>query len=558
MTGIATHTPIDPDDGNACTTDACDPSTGVSNTPVNTDDGNPCTTDACDPATGVVTNTDNSPTVTATGGEILCYGGTTCVTVTATGGTPPYNGDGVHCGYGMGTYTFDVTDAAGCTVTSNPVTLTEPTKLEVTTTSTDSDGSNGTATANASGGTPGYSYLWSPGGQTDQTATGLAPGNYCVTVTDANGCTASSCVTVNSSCNLSAPGPIIGPDGACRKQQGIVYCVTPNPFATSYIWTLPTGVVAQGSTTGACITVKFTSKFNGGFICAKAVTPCGTTSNACKNVVLVNTKPATPGTISGPVSLCPNDVATYSISPVPGATSYEWDEDRLIIISGQGTTSVTVQAEPGFSSGKIKVRAINCKDESGWRTLNLSKNPPKPGAISGPANVCPGQTVTYSIAPVQNANNYVWQVSNLVIISGQGTTSITVQVPSNFNSGEVKVKAQSSCGGQSSDSKMDIESPGCRVAANGSLISDESLTAINAYPNPTTGKAMISFTSDRSAKYSLKVVDMIGKVLISESLSVVEGYNMKEVNLEGMSKGIYLVSVQTEEGSAQTLRLIVE
>ena len=81
---------------------------------------------------------------------------------------------------------------------------------------------------------------------------------------------------------------------------------------------------------------------------------------------------------------------------------------------------------------------------------------------------------------------------------------------------------------------------------------------MNAYPNPTSGKATVTFTSDRTAKYSLRVVDMIGKVLISQDVAVVEGYNTKEINLENVAKGIYLISVQTEEGNAQTLRLIVE
>ncbi len=43
---------------------------------------------------------------------------------------------------------------------------------------------NGFATATASGGTPPYSYLWS-NGATTETAQGLAPGTYTVTVTDA-------------------------------------------------------------------------------------------------------------------------------------------------------------------------------------------------------------------------------------------------------------------------------------------------------------------------------------------------------------------------------------
>ena len=40
-------------DSNACTTDACDPTTGVSHVPVVINDSNACTTDACDPTTGV-------------------------------------------------------------------------------------------------------------------------------------------------------------------------------------------------------------------------------------------------------------------------------------------------------------------------------------------------------------------------------------------------------------------------------------------------------------------------------------------------------------------------
>ena len=47
------------------------------------------------------------------------------------------------------------------------------------------------------GGTPAYTYLWNLTGQTTSTATGLWAGNYTVTVTDANGCTAITSVTIN-------------------------------------------------------------------------------------------------------------------------------------------------------------------------------------------------------------------------------------------------------------------------------------------------------------------------------------------------------------------------
>ena len=47
-------------------------------------------------------------------------------------------------------------------------------------------GSNGSATAIPSGGTPPYTYTWSPGGATTASATGLSALDYIVTVTDSN------------------------------------------------------------------------------------------------------------------------------------------------------------------------------------------------------------------------------------------------------------------------------------------------------------------------------------------------------------------------------------
>jgi len=99
---------------------------------------------------------------------------------------------------GTGSYVVIATDANGCMDTTE-IYLGEPSDLSVSFSSTNVScygDDNGTITATPSGGTPispsaTYSYSWSDG-QTTQTAIGLAPGIYEVTVTDANGCTITS------------------------------------------------------------------------------------------------------------------------------------------------------------------------------------------------------------------------------------------------------------------------------------------------------------------------------------------------------------------------------
>ena len=56
----------------------------------------------------------------------------------------------------------------------------------------------------------------------------------------------------------------------------------------------------------------------------------------------------------------------------------------------------------------------------------------------------------------------------------------------------------------------------------------------------------------------MKVVDLVGRVLISEDLNVISGFNKVDLNLENVAKGMYMVTIQTEGMNVQTLRIVVE
>lgn len=114
-----------------------------------------------------------------------------------------------------GTYTVMVMDSLMCGV-QDTVVIVDPPVLNVTST----DNGDGTATANVSGGVPPYQYLWdaSTGGQTAATTIVLPNGNYSVSVTDSNGCTTTSNVTISSN--------TVGVDDLSMSNNLVLY---PNP-----------------------------------------------------------------------------------------------------------------------------------------------------------------------------------------------------------------------------------------------------------------------------------------------------------------------------------------
>ncbi len=161
--------------------------------------------------TGTFTALVSQPTVltaTRTFTNYLCFGQTGSINLTAAGGTPGYTYDWTdlagpsnsedRSGLTAGTYTVSVTDANGC-IASTSATITGPaTAITPSATMVNVScfgGTNGSVDLSVTGGTPGYTYLWSTSA-TSQDISGLAAGTYIVTVTDLNGCTATLSKTI--------------------------------------------------------------------------------------------------------------------------------------------------------------------------------------------------------------------------------------------------------------------------------------------------------------------------------------------------------------------------
>jgi gliding motility-associated-like protein len=137
-----------------------------------------------------------------------------------------------------GSHTVTVSDANGCTVTSNAV-LTEPTAFTASITVGDIlcfGATNGTASATVSGATPPYTYLWSDL-STASSTNGLDAGPVLLIVEDANGCSVSLSGNVNSPADIDIQLTPNEPLCADQGNGSITTTVTGGTGTYSYNWT---------------------------------------------------------------------------------------------------------------------------------------------------------------------------------------------------------------------------------------------------------------------------------------------------------------------------------
>lgn len=146
-----------------------------------------------------------------------------------------------------GTYTVTVTDNNGLQGTAS-TTVGQPETLSGTQSQINPvGGNNGSATVVATGGTPGYAYSWTPSGGAAATATGLAPGQYSVTITDSKACQTTLSYTLVAPA-ASVQSVSVPPDGTYSAGQNLQFTVTYSAPVTVTAGGTPSIPLTIGST----------------------------------------------------------------------------------------------------------------------------------------------------------------------------------------------------------------------------------------------------------------------------------------------------------------------
>ncbi len=137
---------------------------------------------------------------------------------------------------------YTKTNQYGCTSSASlPFTINQTPDLNVTSTSSDCNQSTGTTSVAITSGLAPYSIYWSSG-STQATSNNLAPGQYVVSVTDANGCLATASSMVGSN-GLSQTGTVSGT--TCHGTNNGFVNVTTNGGAAPLVYSWSNGATSK-------------------------------------------------------------------------------------------------------------------------------------------------------------------------------------------------------------------------------------------------------------------------------------------------------------------------
>lgn len=314
---------------------------GTTDTEANLTAGNYiCTiTDAngCDVQSLFTITSPNTITSTVSVTNPICFGGEGSATVNSTGGTGTLSyswssgGNGpVETNLYAGTYSVITTDANGCT-SQELVVINEPAQIQnsISYTMPLCNGGTGDVTVTPSGGTGAFTYSWT-NGNTTATQTGLVAGAYDVVVTDANGCTSFTTVSMTEPSAISLNATIQNP--LCNGDLG----------AATVTATGGTGTYAYNWSTGGATDTEAN-------LSAGTYPMTVTDQNGCDAMTLVTiTEPTIISVTSTTTNELTSNDGTIDLT-VTGGTSgytYAWDngattEDLSGLAAGDYTVIVT-------------------------------------------------------------------------------------------------------------------------------------------------------------------------------------------------------------------------
>lgn len=410
-----------------------------------------------------------------------------------------------------GVNTVTMTDASSCVATAT-VTITEPAVLAGTTSQVDVSCNgvcDGSLDLSVTGGTAGYTYLWSPGGETTQDLSALCAGTYDVTITDANSCTATATVAITQPATLMVSATSMNGCGTACDKTGIA-TPTGGTGPYTYAWT-PGGQTTQ----------------NAVGLCAGTFNVLVTDDNGCtaNGVVSITNPPAFTATSTcNPVNCFGgNTGSAVSISSggTPGYT-YSWNSTPLqTTATATGLVAGVYTCTSTDANGCTTTTSCTVTQPSAALSVTTSStSAPCATCATGSTSAMPtGGTAPYS---------YLWSPG------GCTSDTCTAVVPGTYT---VTVTDANGC----------TMTQTSTVANTVGINENTSVGNIIIFPNPASEFIIVKIESTVFSKSEFSICNVLGEKIYSENIDASANIT-KNINVSKYSSGIYFVTLKNENG----------
>jgi hypothetical protein len=547
----------------------------------------------------------------------------TCATpgsasISATGGTTPYtyawsNGETTPSigGLTAGTYSVTVSDANGCTAVSTATisgTLSPLAAISVNAPVTTAQPNGGALSVQTIGGMAPFSFAWS-NGATAAAIANLSSGTYTVTVTDANGCTATStaylylpactggiiwedldrdgCQDVNElgieGIQLALSGtdiwgnPVTGTTVSGIFGDYIFENLPPGNYQLSL--TIPPGYSV--SPANACVDDFTDNDFNQNGVTIGSISlveghccliVAGGLYDACLNVI-------DPGTICCNQTLCGPGVAPSPITGTPatgagGAVQYMWlfhvangNWQTVLNASGQPVTTASLSPGPLSQTTWFRrcVKAVNCSTWLEGNIVKITVGNVAVADISGPDLVCVGKPATYTAAANPAGATYSWNFGSWSTPGTSNQPSATVT----WNStGVVFVKLNVTYGGCTSTDLLGVAITDSPSHCNNSSMAQGGTTVQTApqqvtlsggerfvvYPNPVEGVLRIAWNEAVETEVGIELLGTEGTLL--HQATTAPGGKQYASDLSTLLPGMYLLRLRYNDGEQAVFKIV--
>ncbi len=485
-----------------------------------------------------------------------------------------------------GSYQVTVTDANGCQGFAS-TTISQPSAMLVVVSSNPAScngSADGNAFVTAIGGLAPYQYLWSTGA-ISPFINGLAAGTYTVTVTDTNGCTATSSAIVQEpnpiNVDLNINQILCQDDNNGSIESIISGGEAPYSYAwsnganSSTIGTLTAGTyiltVTDNNGCTASATASIASQNQIVISCTPEAVLCAGESNGAVNTVISGglapySYTWSNGATEASISNLPAGQYGLTVTDANGCSatcsSIVTEPEQLIAIYGSIDANC-FGADDGIleAYGQGGVLPYTYEWSTGDSTEVVGGLPAGAyGLTLTDANGCificgiiinEPQAITCSseINPASSGNP---DLSDLTIIAQGGTGTYEYSIDNGVSYQTSNVFADLSAGTYtviiSDENACTSSCDPITITGGAGLAPGTPQMITEMSPNPTTDQLNVSYESPEAGFTIFEIKDIAGNVMFSREVHTTNGINNIQLNTSRLISGTYVLTIYTEHG----------